>query len=519
MSPATNLPFAPTDAFQVGPHNIFTRNGITLNDLSLLETYVVEEFVGFEKPDGQVSSEANVSTFGGTRTPSFWGERTMTLSGFIRAGTYTTAMNMGEALRISLFNREEMPMTISTAPGSVLEHEDFVIDCEPADFSIDPKAKPGDTKGKFIREFSVTLHASYPFYERRVMNRADANWTGQPYFTSRQSYDVSAGMGTTANGPGTIPTLNLPGYRVACAPIDTTVRIAGPVGTSTQDWMPVYEGEQIYGAVFAWVVTPSADLNLYTEVLWRDASGAIIGSAISAFTPATTTGGYTLSCTGTAPAGAVWASRSAYVRRTSTATTDVWFTNAWTGLGTLLPFGSYKDGNSPGWMWDGVEGESFSRPSTYTTFTLTPTVVSIPGRPYDRVYDLGYTELMDQNGNLVTTGPNVVDVLTYGTGDARLLLTMTGPMEGIVLVNETTKQAMYFTDVPSGASATVDTYTGEVWDQDGNARPSLIDPRSDYIYLQGRRPETNGGLNRFVLYVSDFDTGASFSGSFHKTHF
>lgn len=523
MTPGTYAPFATTDAFFIGQHNIFERNGIVLNDLALLETYVVEEVVGFERPDGALSAEVNTSSHGENPNATFWGGRTVTLSGYIRAGTYTTAMKMGEALRVSLATRQEMPLKIDTPPGSVLTHETYILNCQPADFMIDPKAQPSDIRGQFKRAFSVSLRASYPFYERNTITRADYNWAGQPRFQNYQSYSPSAGMNTVVNGPGTIPGVSILagelGYRVSVNPSTVADRIAGPVTYGSENWMPVYPGDALTGSVWATTVGGPADQQAYPSIAWRRADGTIISYATAGYTAFAGNVTGNMVVTGIAPAQAAYASVTATVRRTSTGPSDIWFTRAWLGLTSAwTTYGTYTDGDDPGWEWVGEPDKSFSRADGSTTFSLVPTTVSIPGRPYDRVYDLAYDELMDQDGNLVTTGPNVIDVLTSGTGDARMIIHMTGYMSGITLVNETTSQAMWFTDIAPGNAVTVDTYTGEVFDQNGVARSSLIDARSDFIYIAGKR-DGRTGTNRLVLYVEDFDASAKFSISFRKTHF
>lgn len=141
---------------------------------------------------------------------------------------------------------------------------------------------------------------------------------------------------------------------------------------------------------------------------------------------------------------------------------------------------------------------------------LEPAIIAIPGRPYDRVYDLTYSELMDVAGNVVEdTDPNTLVVENLGNWRASIILRATGAMGSVTVLNETTGQAMYFTNIAAGDFIEVNTHpsAGTVRDQNGQLQSSLLDARSDWITLRPVRPGFNGS-NRLILFVESYESGS-----------
>jgi hypothetical protein len=149
----------------VGPHNLLVRNGITFNDRTQLETYWVEDFTGFEKPDLELPTEVDPQSDGETPLPASRGGRTMTMTGYIRAGTYPKILEMSADLEDSLIDLIEWPMVIKVQAGSpFFTQPDVQISCRPSDWSIDKKISQSDLDGIFTRAFTVALRASKPRY-------------------------------------------------------------------------------------------------------------------------------------------------------------------------------------------------------------------------------------------------------------------------------------------------------------------------------------------------------------------
>lgn len=182
------LPKRAVDRLVVGPHSILTRNGLTFNDRSQPDAYIVEDFTGFEKPEGQLNEEANTAEDGAVPYPSFYGGRTMTLTGFIRTGSYPRLLEMTGALEDSLIDLIESPLTIGVNPDSPwFTHPDVSINCRPSDFQIDRKLTQEDQTGVFKRSFTVALRATNP----RYLSTVQKSITIQPIFITQlgRSYD------------------------------------------------------------------------------------------------------------------------------------------------------------------------------------------------------------------------------------------------------------------------------------------------------------------------------------------
>lgn len=163
---------APVTALLIGPHNMFVRNGLTLNDRKKIETFWVEDLTGFESPDIRVSSQENVQQDGGIPDPGFYGERTMTLTGWVQAGSYTRVLEMSRELLDSLIGLVETPMLITTWGGmlgdpslGMFNMPEVTINCRPADKPmLSVKIEQNDQTGIFKRSFTIALRASSPYF-------------------------------------------------------------------------------------------------------------------------------------------------------------------------------------------------------------------------------------------------------------------------------------------------------------------------------------------------------------------
>lgn len=160
-------PFQAVSDFLVGPHCRLQRNGLVFNDRSKIECYWVEEFGGFESPDLRVGEDDNVQMDGGIPQPGFYGGRTMTMTGWVQAGTYPHLVRMQRALLDSMVGLVETPMLITTAGGELglpdfgmFLQPDVLIDCRPVDKpQLSVKIEQEDRTGVFKRNFTIALRA------------------------------------------------------------------------------------------------------------------------------------------------------------------------------------------------------------------------------------------------------------------------------------------------------------------------------------------------------------------------
>lgn len=162
-----------TDALWVGPHNIFEYRGLRLNDRSQLEAYCVEEVTGFESPDLLVGEQPSVEEDRVLPDVGFYGGRTMIMTGYISAGTYTQVARMAKALGDALVSLAESPLLITTAPGSLFTMPDVTIQCRKIDkLMIDTKVTPDSRAGFYKQGFTISLRASDPTYKGVVAHTA-----------------------------------------------------------------------------------------------------------------------------------------------------------------------------------------------------------------------------------------------------------------------------------------------------------------------------------------------------------
>jgi hypothetical protein len=165
---------SPVSDFLVGPHSRASRNGILFNDRSSIECYWVEDFIGFDSADLLLGATPNTEEDGELPDPGFHGGRTMTMTGWIQAGSYPQVIRMGRDLLDSLIDLVELPMTISHAPtSSYFTHPDMNIMCRPGDKPLlDMKLQPADRNGIFKRNFTIALRASDPKFLSNVLQTA-----------------------------------------------------------------------------------------------------------------------------------------------------------------------------------------------------------------------------------------------------------------------------------------------------------------------------------------------------------
>lgn len=134
---------------------------------------------------------------------------------------------------------------------------------------------------------------------------------------------------------------------------------------------------------------------------------------------------------------------------------------------------------------------------------IVPEITSFLGRVYDRTYDLEYATPIDSEGN-PSSGTNTVFALNKGNYKANTIVTFYGPMSPATLANNTNGQQVKLKHaLLEGQSISFDVATGLVVDENGDARASFIDSRSDYLVLEG---DGDGVNNELQLSLEDFDT-------------
>lgn len=169
-------PFEPTTALWIGPHNVLEYRNLVLNDRTKTECYWVEEFNGFDSADLLVNAQANVQEDGELPDPGFYGGRTMSMSGYVQAGSYPKLVTMCRAFLDTFTGLVETPLLVTTQGLGLgyFQMPDVTISCRPVDKpSIATAVQPGDIAGLLKRQFSVSLRASTdPFYKATAVKHA-----------------------------------------------------------------------------------------------------------------------------------------------------------------------------------------------------------------------------------------------------------------------------------------------------------------------------------------------------------
>lgn len=169
-APVTNLfaAKAATNVFIVGPHSVFQYGSLIMNDRSLLEGYWCDEFQGFEDPDLRLSADVRPNQDGEDPGPGLYGGRTLTISGWIRAGTYPRLLVLAKNLELAFQTMGiEQPLIIRPAAGSVyFTHPQMYIYCRKSDrVNISRQTVQKDMSGVYERKFQITLRASDPWFQ------------------------------------------------------------------------------------------------------------------------------------------------------------------------------------------------------------------------------------------------------------------------------------------------------------------------------------------------------------------
>lgn len=151
-----------------GVESVFEYDGLYINMQQWLERYQVKSIAGFDKAGVRLTSEPNPDTHGSTPMNSLWGDRTMVISGQIRAHSLEKLRDMEQALRTPFLDLIEKPLIIRT--GNI--NRDAYIMCRLSDLNIPEE----QTSYNFFRDFQLSLIATNP----RFLSYRTQTATGTP---------------------------------------------------------------------------------------------------------------------------------------------------------------------------------------------------------------------------------------------------------------------------------------------------------------------------------------------------
>lgn len=137
-----------------GVEGVFEYNDLRMNVQAWLDTYKITELAGFEDSEVRDSREANPGDHDETPFNAFYGGRTMTISGVIKAGTLQKLRDMVQAMRTAFLDiSTEKPLLIR----GIRPEQDVIIYCKKNQQLVIPEQQ---NKAVFERTFQIPLRAS-----------------------------------------------------------------------------------------------------------------------------------------------------------------------------------------------------------------------------------------------------------------------------------------------------------------------------------------------------------------------
>jgi len=212
-------------------------NGITINDLTTIDRYVVTSVDGFYSADIRSNSIPNPGDHGETPLNNFVGGRTMLITGYIEAHNAERLEDLTQALVSSFYSMTEKPLVLSIADID----RDVQIMARLAD---KPQFSDRFDGFQFRRNFQLTLRATDPrwysllkrhytanfgLYDQFLAPSPLANWT----LIDGDEPDVQTGEIAASTSDNSLILLDSLGYQPIDARITTKVTTGNAVNDNT----------------------------------------------------------------------------------------------------------------------------------------------------------------------------------------------------------------------------------------------------------------------------------------------
>jgi hypothetical protein len=196
-----------------GVESYYVYGDLVMNDRKNYDTYIIKEIDGLADAEVRDSRETIPQAHGEHTYTSWYGGRTIVLSGTIRAYNIHKLRDLQEALKLTFADMTEQPLKIispfATAPHHSLEGE-FEA---PAVEIMCKKSQPIQMRDvqqnfSFTRDFLLTLRASEPFFKSQYVElHSQANITSPYNFSMTNIGNYRALPEIILTGPMTNPTL------------------------------------------------------------------------------------------------------------------------------------------------------------------------------------------------------------------------------------------------------------------------------------------------------------------------
>jgi hypothetical protein len=435
-------------------------NGLILNDRSVIDTYKVIRMSGLEDADIRDDREVNPQAHGETAFDSYYGGKTITIEGTIRAFNLAKLRDMQQALKYAFADlSQERPLVFH---GPDPENNVF-INCKKNTPIAMTESQESD--GIFYRPFLITLRAS----NFRFLSSANVFDYGDLAQLDVGDEDPTANYDITLVG-------------------GTAVWVAGEWNfTTTAEKRLIWKNQGVFPLGNQDIIvryTPDATLtgsSVKAIVKYLDSSNYLYAQvdATGNLTLVKVDGGAPTTLSGPVAFGARAAGVNYYLRckiegnvvrvdhyasdpRGDPLAASSGFAYTLTG-GNATKFGSATDGRfgwavSPGSNGWSVGDISYSTPSLTDRSIMTET--------------------------------------NKGNFQAQPRYVFTGPMTNPVLTNTANIESLVLTgSVPSDDSWTVNIAEGTMYDNDGDNRFNNLSPSSDWV-------EIEAGDNDFLLTAS-----------------
>lgn len=142
-------------AVPAGLDAVLEYNGLQINNREVIEKYRLSEIDGLQDADIRDARELNPSYHGETALDSFYGGRTISLTGRIEAYTRDKLRDMQQAMRAAFGELEEKQLVFRTGIAA----KDHYIECR----KIQPIAmREAQTDQRYFRDFQIVLRAANP---------------------------------------------------------------------------------------------------------------------------------------------------------------------------------------------------------------------------------------------------------------------------------------------------------------------------------------------------------------------
>lgn len=153
--PAVALPGSGT-SLNAGLESTFTYGGMVINDLTVVDDYVLTKIDGLDDGDVRFAEDDAPSDDGTIPRLSFYGGRTIVLTGYINAHNLNKLRDMQTALQLAFSRLTEDALYVTTLSNPSTA---FYVNCRKSQKIVMGEVQGGET---FRRDFMVTLRASNP---------------------------------------------------------------------------------------------------------------------------------------------------------------------------------------------------------------------------------------------------------------------------------------------------------------------------------------------------------------------